>query len=68
MVGELGGHGDDVALGDTMNRAARIQAAAPDTVVCSSAALRLVSSRYWLTSGFAGNYGYPEGIPERRLE
>jgi class 3 adenylate cyclase/tetratricopeptide (TPR) repeat protein len=44
VVGELGRHGDNVALGDTMNQAARIEAAAePDTVVCSSATLRLVS-------------------------
>jgi class 3 adenylate cyclase len=47
VVGELGGHGDDVALGDTMNRAARIEAAAePDTVVCSSAMLRLVAGLF----------------------
>jgi class 3 adenylate cyclase len=47
VVGELGRHGDNVALGDTMNLAARIEAAAePDTVVCSSATLRLVSGLF----------------------
>jgi class 3 adenylate cyclase/predicted ATPase len=47
VVGELGRHGADIALGDTMNRAARIQAAAePDTVVCSSTTLRLVSGLF----------------------
>jgi class 3 adenylate cyclase len=47
VVGELGRHGDNVALGDTMNRAARIEAAAePDTVVCSSATLHLVSGLF----------------------
>jgi class 3 adenylate cyclase/tetratricopeptide (TPR) repeat protein len=47
VVGELGRHGANVALGDTMNRAARIEAAAePDTVVCSSATLRLVSGLF----------------------
>jgi hypothetical protein len=47
VVGELGRHGDSVALGDTMNRAARIEAAAaPDTVVCSSATLRLIAGLF----------------------
>jgi class 3 adenylate cyclase len=47
VIGELGHHGDSVALGDTMNRAARIEAAAePDTVVCSSATLRLVAGLF----------------------
>src|SRR5262249_34788648 len=47
VVGELGRHGDNVALGDTMNRAARIEAAAePDTVVCSGATRRLVAGLF----------------------
>jgi class 3 adenylate cyclase/predicted ATPase len=47
VVGELGPHGGNVALGDTMNVAARIEAAAaPDTVVCSGATLRLVSGLF----------------------
>jgi class 3 adenylate cyclase/tetratricopeptide (TPR) repeat protein len=47
VVGELGHHGANIALGDTMNRAARIQAAAePDTVVCSGDTLRLVSGLF----------------------
>jgi class 3 adenylate cyclase len=47
VVGELGRHGDNVALGDTMNRAARIEAAAePDTVLCSDATLRLVAGLF----------------------
>jgi class 3 adenylate cyclase/tetratricopeptide (TPR) repeat protein len=47
VVGELGRHGENVALGDTMNRAARIGAAAePDAVVCSSATLRLVAGLF----------------------